>query len=285
MKPLNKRPQLAVRTLLILFLLAVAFPAAAEVHRISDTQTGWYYYYNQTAAEITDIINETESRLIDIEVTSVSPLRFTAAFVRNAGEYASGWWWYYGLTYNDVVNAINENTGRLIDIEPYTVDGEMRYAVVMVPNTGDQQKAWWWLVNAGTTDIEVLASRNNARLVDIESYFNPQGQRVYAAVFISNTGEDYAPWGWFYNTPAADVTAWMNENNMRVLEFEMREAGSSGWTPSSSPRTTTDRPPGGGTTTCPLPGWRNCACRRGRGSWTSISTRAARAGLSSTSSC
>ena len=29
-------------------------PAAAETHRISDTQTAWWYYYNQTEAEITD---------------------------------------------------------------------------------------------------------------------------------------------------------------------------------------------------------------------------------------
>ena len=207
-------------TIALLFLLSA--PAVlAETHRISDTQTGWWYYYNQSEAEITDIINETGSRLIDIEIHSTDPMRFTAAFVKNSGEYASGWWWYYGLTFTEVTEKIEEANGRLIDIERYEVDGASRYAIVMVPNTGSQEKSWWWYAGISAADVELYYTRNNARLVDIESYLNNEGARVYAVIMISNTGDDYTPWGWFYNTPAADITAWMDENDMRILEFEM----------------------------------------------------------------
>ncbi len=223
MKPLHGTHRTRPWPLLILLAVVLAVPALAETHRISDTQTAWWYYYNQTEAEITDIINDNDARLIDIEVHSTDPMRFTAAFVRNAGEYASGWWWYYGLTFAEVTEKIDEHNGRLIDIERYEVDGASRYAIVMVPNTGSQEKAWWWYSGISAADIELYCTRNNARLVDIESYLNGEGTRVYAVIMISNTGDDYASWGWFFNTPAADVTAWMNENNMRILEFEVRD--------------------------------------------------------------
>ncbi len=205
-----------------LLLATTLAPALAETHRISDTQTGWYYYYNQTEAELIDIIEETGSRIIDIEIHSTSPLRFTAAFVKNSGEYASGWWWYFGLTHEQVGQVIDENSARLIDIERYEVDGADRFAIVMVPNTGSQNKAWWWYVGVTDSQIGGLLEANDARLVDLESYVNVIGRRVFAVIMISNTGDDETPWGWFYNTPVADVVAWMNENNMRILEFEVR---------------------------------------------------------------
>lgn len=217
MKPLKIIP-----FLLALGCLVVALPVGAETHRISDTQTGWYWYYNQTAAEINAIAVDTGSRVIDIEIHSTSPLRFTAAFVQNAGEYSSGWWWYYDLTLEGVGQVIDQTGGRLIDIERYEVDGADRFAIVMVPNTGSQAKAWWWYAGVTDSQLAIYLEINNARLVDIESYINVIGRRVFAAVMISNTGDDGTPWGWFHNTPVADVVAWMNENNMRILEFEVR---------------------------------------------------------------
>ncbi len=218
MKPLNRFP-------LWLFVLLAAVPALADVdpERIEDEETGWYYYSNVTEAQINDLATNQNARLIDIEIHSSSPLRFTAAYVKNSGDYASGWWWYYAATIADVNNLLTAHNARLIDIERY-IDGagNERFAVIMVPNTGAQSKSWWYYAGITTAQISSFLSTNDARLTDIESYDTSSGRR-YAVIMIRNAGEDAAGWGWFHNTDLATITNYMNNNNMRILEFEVRD--------------------------------------------------------------
>ncbi len=207
----------------LLLLTCLQIPATAEVHRTRDAQTGWWWLYNVTPADVDEFLRDHDARIIDIEIHQASPLRLTVAFVQNTGVYASGWWWYYGLEFADIGTYINDNNARLIDIERYVVGGQERWAVVMIPNTGAQQKAWWWYVGQREIDIERLVGSNNARLVDLESYDTSLGRR-YAAIMIANTGADATPWAWFYNTDLATITTYMNNNNMRLLEFQVRNA-------------------------------------------------------------
>ena len=211
-----------VLLLLLMIVTTSATTALAEAHRIADDQTGWYWYTNRTAAQISAIVEETGTRIIDLEVTSTNPLRFTAAFVSNEGVYESGWWWYYGLNATQLADRISANNGRLIDIERYVDGNQERFAVVMVRNTGSQAKGWWYYYGISASQVSSFASSNSARLVDIESYTGSAGT-VYAVIMIQNTGSDAAGWGWFHNTPVSTVSAWMNANNMRMLEFEVTD--------------------------------------------------------------
>jgi Beta-lactamase enzyme family/Polyglycine hydrolase-like, structural repeat len=206
-----------------LFLFPAAAMADIDPERIEDAQTGWWYLSNVTEAQINQVINDEGARLIDIEIYTVSPLRFTAAFVRNSGTYASGWWWYFGQSIVSITAHLDENNARLIDIERY-VDGTgvERFAAIMVPNSGADAKAWWWYVGVTAADVTTYINRNEARLVDIESYMDPLGTQRYAVVMLKNTGEDAAGWAWFYNTDLATIQNYMSENNMRILEFEVR---------------------------------------------------------------
>jgi len=205
-------------------LVTASARAAVDPERIEDAETGWYYLSNVTEAQIWDVVDTYGARVTDIEIYSTSPLRFTAAFVANAGVYASGWWWYFGLTFEQVAEYVDQNNARLIDIERYEVDGQARWAVVMVPNSGAQQKAWWYYAGITPSLISSYLDENGARLVDIESYVSPDGGRLYAVIMIANVGEDYTPWGWFYNADLATIQAYLSENNFRILEFEVRDA-------------------------------------------------------------
>ena len=86
---------------LTLISVLVAFVSGVtvghELERISGESTGWWWYSNASAEAISSALDEHSARLIDLEVTSVSPLRFSACLVRNSGSYASGWWWYFGI--------------------------------------------------------------------------------------------------------------------------------------------------------------------------------------------
>ena len=214
-----------VAALLLLLLLPTLATADVDAHRIEDAQTEWYWQSGLTPAEVTNFINANGVRIIDIEIYSTSPFRLTASFVKNQGTYASGWWWYYGLNFNQVADFVDQNNARLIDIERYLdPTGAERFAVVMVPNVGDQAKAWWYYAGITSAQISGFLSANEARLVDIESY-SASGGRRYAVIMIRNSGEDAAGWGWFFNTDLATISSWMQDNNMRLLEFEVRDAG------------------------------------------------------------
>ncbi|MFT4514534.1 MAG: hypothetical protein ACI91B_003245 [Planctomycetota bacterium] len=93
---------------------------------------------------------------------------FDAELVQNIGPYASGWWWYYGMTGTQLSAQITANQGRLIDIEPYETASGLRFACVMVPNTGANAKAWWYDYNSSVQGISNAAAANNARIVDVQ---------------------------------------------------------------------------------------------------------------------
>ncbi len=215
-------PLTALAVMLTVLAMLAPAPALAEVHRLSDTQTGWYWLYNVTVEDVNAFLAETDARIIDVEIHAASPLRLTVAFVQNEGVYASGWWWYYGLDFEEVARYVVENQGRLIDIERYVVGDQTRWAVVMVPNVGDQQKAWWYYAGLRAEAISSYLETNQARLVDIESYDTAEGRR-YAVIMIANAGDDATPWGWFYNVDLATLTDYMDQNGMRLLEFEVRD--------------------------------------------------------------
>ena len=94
----------------------------------------------------------------------------------------------------------------------------------MVRNSGAQAKSWWYYAGITPAEISDYAERNEARLIDIESWNNEAGGRVYAVIMIANTGEDATPWGWYYNVDLATLQNYMAENNYRILEFEVRNA-------------------------------------------------------------
>lgn len=212
---------LAAALSIVLFLPAFA---SAEVHRVEDAITGWWWYSGVTEAELNGFVEEHDARIIDIEVRDTEPFTFAATLVRNSGVYQTGWWWYYGLTFEEIGDYLERNDARLIDLERYIgPTGAARYAVVMVPNTGDQQKAWWYYIGVTPDEISDYVERNEARLVDIESWDTAGAGRLFGVIMIANTGQDAAPWGWYHNVDRQTMVDYMSENNMRLLEFEVRE--------------------------------------------------------------
>lgn len=206
----------AVFVLLLLFTTtALADPGPKG--RLDATPNGWYWLHGVTAAQVMDVVNTYDMRLIDIEVQTSDPLTFSAAFVQNAGAHAvNGWWWYFGLSFEDIADYVDQNDGRLIDIERY---GDGLYAVVMVSNTGEDQKAWWYYGGRTATQLGDLATANTARLVDIESYVI-DATTYYDGIMISNTGDDASGWYWWLGADESFINAQIQETGYRILDLD-----------------------------------------------------------------
>jgi hypothetical protein len=218
-------PQLAIsrgrrrqRRFLVLAaaILALAFAGPAAADRSTTTPTSWVWFYGATPATIQTQINA-GYRLVNIQVESTSPT-FTVAFVRNTGAYAKAWWWYYGLTSAQVSTALSTNTARLIDIAPYNTSGGLRFAAVMIRNTGADAKAWWWYYGLTASQVVSTATTNNARAIDAERYATTSGDR-FATIQISYTGADAKSWYFYANVTPATISSTISTNGQRVIDL------------------------------------------------------------------
>ncbi len=191
-----------------------------------NTPTGWWFYTGISAAQVGSYLNVNGARLTDIEVQSVSAgvPTFTVRMVRNTGAYAaSGWWWYYGLTPAQVSTYLNANSARIIDLEPYDVGGGViRYAVVMVSNTGAAARSWWWYY--GQTSAQLAALLPGRRLIDLDSYGTGTAKR-YTAVMIANTGVDNEAWEWWLNQTPTSIASRVSAFSGRVIKLDRQADG------------------------------------------------------------
>lgn len=211
---------------LLLAVVAVAAPPAhaqpGPKERLDSTPQGWYWLRGVAANEIVALLNDdTDARLIDLEIQTTEPLTFAAAFVRNVGvQRVNGWWWYYNATFQEIVGFVDENDARLIDIERYD-DG--LYAAVMVSNTGEDEKAWWYYAGVSAADMGSFTEQNEARLVDIESY-DIDGTTFYDGIMIANSGEDQSGWYWWLNVDESFVSAEIERTGYRIIDLDVVSA-------------------------------------------------------------
>jgi len=183
------------------------------------TPTAAVWYHNVTATTLNNLVNQ-GYRFVDIEIASASPLRFDVSAVANSGDYASGWWYYYGVTNAQISDLLTQNNARLIDLEPYYVNDELRYACIMIPNTGSCSTAWWYFSNTTWASLTSWVSNNNVRIIDIETFVTPGGERRYSAIMLPNTGSSAKPWWYYNNIPAADIGTYLSQNNARLIDIE-----------------------------------------------------------------
>ena len=185
--------------------------------------TAWWAYTGITASSVTSFLNANGARLTDIEIHSIvsGQPRFTLRMVRNSGVYAvPGWWWYFGQTFAEIGQKLNANNARLIDLEPYdSGGGVIRYAAVMVSNTGGAARSSTYLSGVSSSQIATHLATSSRRLIDLDTYFIGTN-KLYSAVFVANTGADAKAWQWWLNQSAADVTAKLTAFNGRLVDLE-----------------------------------------------------------------
>jgi Beta-lactamase enzyme family/Bacterial tandem repeat domain 1 len=188
--------------------------------------TAWWAYNGVTASQVGSLLTTNAARLTQIRVENPAVPTFDVTMVSNSGVYASGWWWYYGLTGSQVSSTLTTNNARLISLEPYVVGGSLRFAVVEVPNTGAQGRAWWWYYGESQSGIASTLSANNSRLISLRPY-QISGTTYYAVIEVSNSGADFADTGWSYafNQTPSQISATIQANSYRLIAIAADPAG------------------------------------------------------------
>jgi len=181
--------------------------------------TNWATYNGATAAQVSSYLSANSARLTDIQVESSTPT-FTVTMVKNSGSYASGWWWYYGKTEAQVNSLLSTNNARPISMSAYSTSSGVRYAVVMVSNSGANAKAWgWW--HGSASFISGKLTTNHMRLIDFGAY--PGGG--YTAIMVNNTGSNATGWWWYYGISGSAVTSDLTTNRARLIDVNRNSNG------------------------------------------------------------
>jgi hypothetical protein len=112
---------------------------------------------------------------------------------------------------------LQANKARLTALKAYDAGGgNLRFAVVMVANTGADAKSWWWYYGKTADEVAALTKANNARLVTLQSYGSGASTR-YAMVMIANTGADAKGWWWYFNVTPKAIGDAVNANHARLI--------------------------------------------------------------------
>jgi hypothetical protein len=201
--------------------------ASTDDHSVN-VPTAWWTYTNVTAAQIGTFLNDNSARLTDLEIYSVSngTPRFSVRMVANSGAYAvPGWWWYYGLTAADLATQLNANNGRLIEVTPYDAGGGViRFAAIMVSNTGNAARAWSYLMGVSSAQISTHLSQSGHRLIDLDSYMEG-GVKKYTAALVANTGADAKNWQWWLNQTPASIATKVKDFKGRIVKLDRQADG------------------------------------------------------------
>lgn len=216
--------------LLLAASLGTGTPVLADSNALTDDKsvsipTGWSTYTDRTVAQINTLLGNNQARLTDIEPFDTAGNRFTVTMVQNAGVYAvPGWSWHVGLTAAQIGPLLTQNKGRLIDIEPYPTSVGLRFAVIMVSNTGAAGRGWGYLISATAGQVATHLQDSRQRLIDLKSYVEG-GVKKYTIISIVNSGADKKTWQYWLNQTAAQVTSKVNSFQGRITSLERQSDG------------------------------------------------------------
>lgn len=202
--------------------------ALTDDHSVN-VPTAWWTYDNLSPQQLTEKLAEHGARIAGLDIAAVSSAgepRFTVRLVHNSGAYAvPGWGWYHDQTPEQITTLINANSSRLIEIERYDRGGgQIRYAAVMVSNTGAARRNWSYLLGVTPTQIRDHIQGTVWRPIDLDAY-GSDGARRYNAIFVHNSGDDYKAFEWDVDKTFAQVLARVDGFQGRLTKLARQNNG------------------------------------------------------------
>ena len=180
----------------------------------------------RTESQLNALRKKYGERIVDIEVDSQSPLRFTAALVRNKGTYKRGWSWWFGRGKAGVKAKVKALGGRIIDLEPYTVNGKsaFRFRAGQEQRRGEEGMVVELRPDRVAGDGRDQQARDPADRP--RSYkVGVHKRRRYSYVGIKNKGVDQKEWWWYPSASPAFVKAKLKEHKARLIDIERPSPG------------------------------------------------------------
>jgi hypothetical protein len=159
--------------------------AVVMVQNTGSAQKGWWYYYNETIANIGNLTTANNARPVDIDLVP-STGNHDVIMISNTGADASGWWHLYNISAANLATFINTNSARLIDLDVRD-PAAATFDALLIPNSGASAVNWWWYYGVTGAQLGDFINQDGARIVDLETWVDGLGTRRFAAVLVNNS--------------------------------------------------------------------------------------------------
>ena len=203
-----RRQFLLTPFLSLLFLSSLQATPLQDValRTANDVTSASWWYVDQSPTEVNNTAFASNARLVAVTAYNVGgAIKFAVVMISNTGADANSWWWYVDQTVSSLFQHSIDNNAQLTHISAYDVGGTTYYAGIMIPNTGEDAKSWWWYIGVSPAQIQQFVSDNHARLIGIDA--EPGGaSTTFAVIMISDTGADAADWWWYFGQSPADIS-------------------------------------------------------------------------------
>jgi hypothetical protein len=175
----------------------------------------WWFYDDVDVTTLSTALSTNNARLTVLKAYDVGgQIHFTAVMISNTGADAKSWWWYYDQTTAQLTTLWQNNNARLVQVNSYVTGGNTRYAAVMISNTGDDAKSWYWFVNATVSDIVTDINNLQARLIDLDRDPTTGNYNVVMNVCTTNC----PLWWWYVGSNGQQMLDNAAQDGARVID-------------------------------------------------------------------
>jgi hypothetical protein len=194
-------------------------PKLFTVAFVSNTGTyakGWNWLYDATPAAAFDFANNNNNRPVVVDAYEIAPgdVRVAMVYVFNTGADAKAWWFYPAVLGSNIGSTAAGNNARLTQISRYTTGGQTYFALIMIANTGADQKVWWYYYGHTTAEIDGYVAANNARLTDLDY---DAGSGTYSAI-MESCASGCPEWWYWWGLTEQGVNDVVAQQTARVID-------------------------------------------------------------------
>ena len=211
------------RGLVTAFEAPRAAVTSTDDDRDNTDSTTWYVYEHQTATDVLTTAATSNLRVVDWSIESTAgDGQISAVYVSNTQSFAKTWWILANVTPTDLLSFVTTNNARIVSQKVFAdpaPGGDVRHYAILVSNTGQDAKTWYFYNNQTIDQLTSLWQANDARIVQVDAY-RKNGSTLYAAVMIANTGTDARTWFWYVNASVADIGNLLTANNARLVDLD-----------------------------------------------------------------
>jgi hypothetical protein len=177
----------------------------------------WWWFPQISDVDLSKALTTNNARLVSLRAYDIGGgnIRYAAVMISNSGADNKGWWWGANIKPDDVKSLMQQRNARLTALQSYEVNGQTRYAFIMIANTGRDQRAWWWFPNLSPQSIGQALTSNKAFLLDL----TPAGNGNFNAVMESCS--DHCPnQQWYFGQSGDQIFAEAQHNGSRIVTAE-----------------------------------------------------------------
>jgi hypothetical protein len=184
--------------------------AVSMVENTGDYASAWWWYFDLDIDTATQLVQGKRLISIDPYMTSAG-LRFAVVMVPNEGVQERSWWWYVGVDGPTIGSLLSQNNARPVALRPYNDNGALKFVVIMIANTGVDNKSWeWW----PQVSIDFINTRIAAGFRVVS--FAPDPFHDWDVILIGSEGEG---WSFWFGFSLDQIVPNLLSHNTRLIDL------------------------------------------------------------------